>query len=52
MATIIMGIRYLAGVADQIPQWNLVMMVALVALAPPCIVIIIFQKWFEKGVSN
>ncbi len=52
MATIVMGIRYLAGVADQIPQWHYIMTVALIALTPPCIVVLTLQRWFEKGLRN
>ncbi|KTD21634.1 sn-glycerol 3-phosphate transport system permease protein [Legionella londiniensis] len=49
MATIVMGIRYLAGVADQIPQWHYIMAVTIIALLPPCLVVITLQRWFEKG---
>lgn len=49
MATIVMGIRYLAGVADQVPQWHYIMTVALIALLPPCLVVIALQRWFEQG---
>lgn len=52
MATIVMGIRYLAGVADQIPQWHYIMAVALIALLPPCLVVITLQRWFEKGLGE
>jgi sn-glycerol 3-phosphate transport system permease protein len=52
MATIVMGIRYLAGVADQVPQWHYIMTVALIALTPPCIVVITLQRWFEKGLRD
>ncbi|WP_412754712.1 sn-glycerol-3-phosphate ABC transporter permease UgpE [Legionella donaldsonii] len=52
MATIVMGIRYLAGVADQIPQWHYIMMVALIALLPPCLVVLTMQRWFEKGLTH
>ncbi|KTC90112.1 sn-glycerol-3-phosphate ABC transporter permease UgpE [Fluoribacter dumoffii] len=51
MATVVMGIRYLAGVADQIPQWNYIMTVALIALIPPCMVVLLMQRWFEKGLK-
>jgi sn-glycerol 3-phosphate transport system permease protein len=51
MATIVMGIRYLAGVADQIPEWHYIMSVALIALVPPCLVVMLMQKWFEKGLK-
>lgn len=52
MATIVMGIRYLAGVADQIPQWHYIMTVALIALVPPCLLVITMQRWFEKGLMH
>lgn len=51
MATIVMGIRYLAGVADQVPEWHYIMMVALIALIPPCMVVMLMQRWFEKGLK-
>lgn len=51
MATIVMGIRYLAGVADQIPEWHYIMTVALIALIPPCMVVMVMQRWFEKGLQ-
>jgi sn-glycerol 3-phosphate transport system permease protein len=52
MATIVMGIRYLAGVADQVPEWNYIMTVALIALLPPCLVVVILQRWFEQGLKE
>ena len=52
MATIVMGIRYLAGVADQVPQWHYIMTVALIALFVPCLVVITMQRWFEKGLTH
>ncbi|AWN74142.1 sn-glycerol-3-phosphate ABC transporter permease UgpE [Legionella anisa] len=51
MATVVMGIRYLAGVADQVPQWHYIMAVALIALVPPCMVVMLMQRWFEKGLK-
>ncbi|MGL6028656.1 MAG: ABC transporter permease subunit, partial [Legionella sp.] len=51
MSTIVMGIRYLAGVADQIPEWHYIMTVALIALVPPCLVVMLMQRWFEKGLK-
>lgn len=52
MATIVMGIRYLAGVADQIPQWHYIMAVTIIALLPPLLVVVILQRWLEKGLSE
>jgi sn-glycerol 3-phosphate transport system permease protein len=51
MATIVMGIHYLAGVADQVPQWHYIMTVSLIALVPPCLVVIVLQRWFQKGLG-
>jgi len=51
MATIVMGIRYLAGVADQVPEWHYIMTIALIALIPPCMVVMVMQRWFEKGLK-
>ncbi|KTD51128.1 sn-glycerol-3-phosphate ABC transporter permease UgpE [Legionella quateirensis] len=51
MATIVMGIRYLAGVADQVPEWHYIMAVALIALIPPCMIVMLMQRWFEKGLK-
>lgn len=51
MTTIVMGIRYLAGVADQVPEWHYIMTVALIALVPPCMVVMVMQRWFEKGLK-
>jgi sn-glycerol 3-phosphate transport system permease protein len=49
MSTIVMGIRYLAGVADEIPQWHYIMSMALLAMFPPCLMVLALQPWFEKG---
>ena len=51
MASIVMGIRYLAGVADQVPEWHYIMTVSLIALLPPCLVVMLMQRWFEKGLK-
>lgn len=47
--TIVMGIKHLAGVADQIPQWHYIMAVALAAVVPPLLLIMCMQHLFEKG---
>lgn len=51
-STIVMGMKALVGVADQIPQWHLIMSTALIALIPPCAVVLVLQKWFEKGLTH
>lgn len=52
MSTVVMGIRYLADVADQMPQWHLIMTVALMALFVPCVLVLGLQYWFEKGLKR
>lgn len=52
MSTVVMGIRSLAGVADQIPQWHLIMSIALLAMFFPCILVVSLQFWFEKGLKR
>jgi sn-glycerol 3-phosphate transport system permease protein len=34
-----------------VPEWNLVMAVALVALVPPVVVVVVMQRWFVKGLT-
>lgn len=52
MTTVVMGIRYLSGVADQIPQWHYIMTMALIALLPPCVLVVSCQHWFEQGLRE
>jgi sn-glycerol 3-phosphate transport system permease protein len=49
MSTVVMGIQKLANAADQIPQWNDIMVTAILALLPPLLVMIVMQRWFVKG---
>ncbi|MCA0403324.1 MAG: sn-glycerol-3-phosphate ABC transporter permease UgpE [Proteobacteria bacterium] len=51
MSTIVMGIHYLTAAADEAPQWHLIMTIALIALFPPCFVVIALQRFFEKGIK-
>jgi sn-glycerol 3-phosphate transport system permease protein len=34
---------------DAATEWNLVMATAMLALAPPALVVVLMQKWFVKG---
>lgn len=52
MSTVVMGIRSLVGVADQVPQWQYIMTIVLIGMLPPCLVVLSMQKSFEGGVSN
>lgn len=49
MNTIVMGMQQLANIADQLPQWNYVMAIAILAMLPPVLVVIAMQGLFEKG---
>lgn len=52
MSTMVMGIRSLAGVADQIPQWHFIMTIAILAMFLPCLLVVGLQFWFEKGLKR
>ncbi|MER5170294.1 sn-glycerol-3-phosphate ABC transporter permease UgpE [Thioclava kandeliae] len=47
--TIVMGIKRMASVVDDIPRWNEVMATVVLAMLPPVIVVIAMQKLFVKG---
>ena len=49
MATIVMHIQRMLFVADAIPEWNLTMAVAILAMLPPVLVILVMQRLFVKG---
>ena len=48
-ATVVMGMRYVSGASDLVPQWNVVMSIVLIALCPPCFVLLLMQRAFEEG---
>ena len=47
--TIVMGLQRLVTAADAVPQWNLVMAAAVLALLPPVAVVIGMQSLFVRG---
>ena len=49
MTTIVMGIQRMLYVADAIPEWNLTMATAMLAMLPPLFVVIVMQRQFVKG---
>ncbi|MGN6550696.1 MAG: sn-glycerol-3-phosphate ABC transporter permease UgpE [Pararhizobium sp.] len=52
MTTIVVGIQQMVNDADHDPQWQLVMGTAILALLPPVVVVIFFQRWFVKGLTE
>jgi sn-glycerol 3-phosphate transport system permease protein len=47
--TIVMSIKQMLEVAEQTPQWNVIMMTALLGMLPPVFVVVVMQKLFVKG---
>ncbi len=52
MTTIVMSIKQMLEAAEQSPQWNIIMMTALLAMIPPVIVVIAMQKLFVQGLTE
>ena len=49
MTTVVMGIQRMLNVADAVPEWNLTMATAILAMLPPVVVVLIMQRQFVKG---
>ena len=49
MTTIVMGIQRMLFVADAVPEWNLTMSTAMLAMLPPVVVVLVLQRQFVKG---
>jgi sn-glycerol 3-phosphate transport system permease protein len=52
MYPIVMGIRSMTAGADSQVQWNLAMAMAILAMLPPVLVVVLMQKWFVKGLVD
>ncbi len=52
MTTIVMSIKQMLESAEQSPQWNVIMMTALLAMLPPILVVIGMQKLFVQGLTE
>jgi sn-glycerol 3-phosphate transport system permease protein len=50
--TIVIGIVKMIGGGEAATDWNMVMAVAMLALLPPVIVILLMQRWFVKGLVD
>ena len=49
MTTVVMGIQRMLYVADAVPEWNLTMAAAILAMLPPVVVVLVMQRQFVKG---
>jgi sn-glycerol 3-phosphate transport system permease protein len=47
--TIVMTVSRQANVADAVPQWNLLMAMAMLAMLPPVLVVVFMQRLFVRG---
>ncbi|MGH1412253.1 MAG: sn-glycerol-3-phosphate ABC transporter permease UgpE [Pelagimonas sp.] len=52
MSTIVVSIKQMLEAAEQSPQWNIIMMTALLAMVPPIFVVIAMQKLFVQGLTE
>jgi sn-glycerol 3-phosphate transport system permease protein len=49
MNTIVMTIQRMIEAADDSPEWPRIAAVAMLAMLPPVVVIVLMQRWFVKG---
>ena len=49
MYTEVMGIQRMVSIPDAVPEWNLIMAVALLGMLPPLLVVLGMQKLFVRG---
>ncbi len=52
MTTIVISIKQMLEAAEATPEWNIIMMTALLAMLPPIVVVITMQKLFVKGLTE
>ena len=52
MTTIVMSIKQMLEAAEQSPQWNIIMMTALLAMIPPVFVVVAMQKLFVQALTE
>ncbi|MBH0239312.1 sn-glycerol-3-phosphate ABC transporter permease UgpE [Methylobrevis albus] len=49
MSTIVIALRKMVSFTDADTPWHLVMVVAILAILPPVMVVVLMQRWFVKG---
>ncbi len=50
--TVTIGIKQMLNSAELTPEWNIIMMTALLAMVPPIFVVVSMQKMFVKGLTE
>ncbi|MFT3803199.1 MAG: sn-glycerol-3-phosphate ABC transporter permease UgpE [Burkholderiaceae bacterium] len=49
MYPVVVGIRRMITGGDAATEWNLVMAIAMLAMLPPVLVVLLMQRWFIRG---
>lgn len=49
MQTVVIGLRKMTTITDQLTEWQLVMATAMLAMLPPVLVVVAMQKLFVRG---
>jgi sn-glycerol 3-phosphate transport system permease protein len=52
LETIVVGLTKMIGTGDSQNEWNVIMAVAVLALLPPVLVVVLMQRWFVKGLTE
>ncbi|NQZ30506.1 MAG: sn-glycerol-3-phosphate ABC transporter permease UgpE [Oceanospirillaceae bacterium] len=52
MYTAVMSIKQMLESGESEPQWQLIMLTALIAMLPPVLVVVFMQKVFVKGLTD
>ena len=52
MYPVVIGIRRMISGGDAATDWNIVMATAVLAMAPPALVVLLMQKWFVQGLVD
>jgi sn-glycerol 3-phosphate transport system permease protein len=49
MQTVVIGLRKMTSITDQLTEWQIVMATAVLAMLPPVVVVFAMQKLFVRG---
>jgi len=49
MKVVVVGIASTIPTGTQLPEWNLVMATAVMAILPPVLIVLLMQRWFVHG---
>nr|WP_321456954.1 sn-glycerol-3-phosphate ABC transporter permease UgpE [uncultured Cohaesibacter sp.] len=52
MTTIVVSIKRMLQAVDSTPEWNILLMSALLAMLPPVLVVVTMQRLFVKGLTE